>query len=63
MKINRENLYLLYMDRVIRESELCSKNTQFTAEDCVNMVVDVLENNTKSLVELTTDDQALLLPS
>ena len=46
MKINREELYKLYMQEVNNVAEVCDWKTHFTAEECVNMVSDILEKNT-----------------
>jgi hypothetical protein len=45
MKINKEELYKLYMDECNNIAEECDWVTHFTAADCVNIVASVLEKN------------------
>ena len=45
MKINKEELYKLYMQDVDEICEFCDWKTHFTAQECVEMVVNILEKN------------------
>jgi hypothetical protein len=45
MKINKEKLYELYMQEVDAICEVCDWKTNFTAEECVNIVSYLLEEN------------------
>jgi len=45
MKINREELYKLYMEKCNNIAEECDWVTHFTAADCVDIVASVLEKN------------------
>ena len=59
MKINRTKLYELYMKKVDDIAEQCEHVTHFTAQECVNMVSDVLENN-PSLIEIPENEDKWL---
>jgi hypothetical protein len=52
MKINKEELYKLYMKEVEAICEVCDWKTSFSAEECVNIVAYLLEENP----ELITND-------
>lgn len=52
MKIDKQQLYELYMQEVENIANECEWKTHFTAEECVNMVVSILEKN-PSLVSYT----------
>ena len=45
MKINKEELYKLYMQEVEAICEVCDWKTNFSAEECVNIVSHLLERN------------------
>lgn len=45
MKINKEELYKLYMQEVEAICEVCDWKTKFSAEECVNIVSYILEQN------------------
>ena len=45
MKVNKEELYKLYMEECNNVAEECDWVTHFTAEYCVNIVASVLEKN------------------
>ena len=59
MKINREKLYELYMQKVNEIAEKCEHVTHFTPKQCVEMVVNVLENN-PSLIEIPENEDKWL---
>ena len=52
MKINKEKLHELYMKEVDLIFEVCDWKTHFTAQECVYLVLRVLEQNP----ELITND-------
>jgi hypothetical protein len=52
MKINKEELYKLYMQEVEAICEVCDWKTSFSAEECVNIVAYLLEEHP----ELITND-------
>ena len=52
MKINKEKLYELYMQAVDEILDECDWKTHFTAQECVYLVLRVLEQNP----ELITND-------
>jgi len=45
MKINKEKLYKLYMQEVEAICEVYDWKTHFTAQECVNLVSYLLEEN------------------
>lgn len=45
MKINKEELYKLYMQEVEAICEVCHWKTNFSAEECVNIVAYLIEEN------------------
>lgn len=45
MKIDRQKLFELYMQQVHEIAEACDWKTHFTAEECVDLVASVLEQN------------------
>lgn len=45
MKINKEELHKLYMQEVDAICEACDWKSKFSAEECVNIVSDILERN------------------
>ena len=45
MKINREELYKLYMEWVEQVTEECDWKTSFGPEEIVGAIADILENN------------------
>lgn len=45
MKINKEELYKLYMQEIEAICEVCDWKTNFTAQECVYLVSRILEQN------------------
>ena len=45
MKINKKELYKLYMQEVEAICEVCHWKTNFSAEECVNIVAYLIEDN------------------
>jgi hypothetical protein len=45
MKINKEELYKLYMQEIDAICEVCDWKTSFSAEECVNIVAFLIEGN------------------
>ena len=45
MKINKEELYKLYMEWVDKVAEECDWKTSFTPEEIVGAIATILENN------------------
>jgi hypothetical protein len=45
MKINKDELYKLYMEWVDRVSEDCDWKTSFEPEEIVHSIANILENN------------------
>jgi hypothetical protein len=45
MKINKDELYKLYMEKVNQIAEDCDWITSFGPEEIVNMIANILENN------------------
>ncbi len=45
MKINKEELYKLYMEWVDKVTEECDWKTSFTPEEIVGAIATILENN------------------
>jgi hypothetical protein len=45
MKINKEELYKLYMEWVEQVTEECDWKTSFGPEEIVGAIADILENN------------------
>ena len=45
MKINKEELYKLYMQEVEAICEACDWKTNFSAGECVNIVAYLIEKN------------------
>ena len=45
MKINKEELYKLYMEWVNEVSEECDWKTSFGPEEIVDSIVNIIENN------------------
>ena len=56
MKINKEELYKLYMQEVEAICEVCDWKTSFSASECVNIVAYLLELNPELI---THDNQPL----
>lgn len=50
MKINKQKLLQLYLIEIDRIGQECDWKISFSAEECVNLVVKILENN-KDLIE------------
>lgn len=50
MKINREELYQLYMSEVDHICEICDWKTNFGPAEIVNMIATILEKN-ETLIE------------
>ena len=46
-KINKEELYKLYMEWVDEVAETCDWKTHFTPEEIVYAIADILEKNPK----------------
>ena len=46
LKINKQELYKLYMQEVNNIADECDWVTHFTSEECVNIVSNILEKNT-----------------
>lgn len=45
MKIDKQKLYELYMQDVEEICEFCDWKTSFTAQECVEMVANILEQH------------------
>ena len=45
MKINKEELYKLYMQEIEAICEVCHWKTNFSAKECVNIVAYLIEEN------------------
>ncbi len=45
MKINKEELYSLYMEWVDKVTEECDWKTSFTPEEIVGAIATILQNN------------------
>ena len=45
MKVNREELYKLYMEWVEQVTEECDWKTSFGPEEIVGVIATILENN------------------
>jgi hypothetical protein len=45
MKIDREKLYKLYMERVDEITEICDWKTSFGPEEIVGLISEIIENN------------------
>lgn len=45
MKIDRKNLYKLYMEKVDKIAEECDWKTHFTPEEVVGLISTILEEN------------------
>lgn len=43
MSLNREHIFELYMKKVNKIANNCEDKTCFTAEECVDMVIDCIE--------------------
>ena len=54
MKINKEKLYNLYMEKVDRICEECDWVTDFGPKEIVDMISIIIENNP----ELLTNDES-----
>ena len=50
MKINREDLYKLYMEWVDKISEECDWKTNFGPEEIVNAISNIIEKNPNLIV-------------
>jgi len=50
MKINRKQLYKLYMKKVDEISETCDWKSEFGPEEIVGLISDILEEN-NNLIE------------
>jgi hypothetical protein len=51
MKINKEELYKLYMERVDDICEECDWVTHFGPEDIVRIISNIIENNPNLISE------------
>lgn len=51
MKINREKLINLYLQEIDRIIDHCESKTFFTAEECVNIVANIIEKNPELVEE------------
>ena len=51
MKINREALYILYMEKVGKISDDIDWKTQFGPEEIVDMIADIIEKESKILID------------
>lgn len=50
MRINKEKLFELYMEKVNEITEECDWKTHFTPQECVNLVANILMAN-EDLIE------------
>lgn len=50
MKINREELYKLYMEKVDKICEIADWKSQFGPREIVDIISDVLEKNEEKLI-------------
>ena len=51
MKINREALYILYMEKVGKISNDIDWKTQFGPEEIIDMIADIIEKESKILID------------
>lgn len=51
MKINRQQLFELYMKRVSEISEECDWKTHFTPEEIVGLICDILDKNSNLIIK------------
>ena len=51
MKINREALYIMYMEKVGKISDDIDWKTQFGPEEIVDMIADIIEKESKILID------------
>jgi hypothetical protein len=50
MKINRELLFQLYMERVDEITEVCDWKTSFGPEEIVGIIASIIEENVDDIV-------------
>jgi hypothetical protein len=50
MKINRELLFQLYMERVDEITEVCDWKTSFGPEEIVGIIASIIEDNTDVII-------------
>jgi len=51
IKINRKNLYSLYMEKVNRICDLFEDKSHFTPQELIGIVAEVLESNPEIITE------------
>jgi len=51
MKINRELLFQLYMERVDEITEVCDWKTSFGPEEIVGIISSIIEENTDVIID------------
>jgi hypothetical protein len=59
MKINKEELYKLYMEWVDKVTEECDWKTSFTPEEIVEAISTILENNPQLYMNNEKDFEAI----
>ena len=52
IKIDRETLYRMYMKKVTKIADECDWVTNFTPEDIVGMICDIIEEKKEDLIIL-----------
>ena len=51
IKIDREKLYRMYMKKVMKIADECDWVTNFTPEDIVGMICDIIEEKKEDLIK------------
>lgn len=57
MKINRDKLYELYMNKVDKITETCDWVTTFAPKDIVHLISSIIENNPDLIISNTEDSK------
>jgi hypothetical protein len=59
MKINKEELYKLYMEWVDQVTEECDWKTSFGPEEIVGLISEIIENN-QDLINFEVENNLLI---
>jgi hypothetical protein len=59
MKIDREKLHKLYMEKVDEITEICDWKTSFGPEEIVGLISEIIENN-QDLINFEVENNLLI---
>lgn len=53
LKINRDNLHKLYMQKINEICEICDWKTEFGPEEIINIISNIIEGNPDKIIEFS----------